>query len=81
MNPFVYQDMIRRATPMAARAATTAAPSRQTNPYLGEAERDSMVSALARQAGGALEVTGKVLDYPGAIGRGILAGDPLSGFS
>lgn len=36
---------------------------------------------LATNTGSAIETVGKVLDTPGAIARGILAGDPMSGFS
>lgn len=54
---------------------------RPSAPTLPPEQKTAMLAALQRQAGGALEVAQKVLDYPGAIGRGILAGDPLSGFS
>ena len=48
---------------------------------LPDVQKQAMMSALARQAGGALDVVGKTIDTPGAIARGILAGDPASGFS
>lgn len=50
--------------------------------YIEDAEeKQSALSALTRQAGSTVEVLGKLLDYPGAITRGVLAGDPTSGFS
>lgn len=44
-------------------------------------EQESMLSALARNTGGAVEQIGLLLDTPGAIARGIMAGDPGSGFN
>ena len=44
-------------------------------------QAESYLSWLARQSGGAIETLGKALDTPGAIGRGLLAGKPGSGFS
>lgn len=41
----------------------------------------SLMGVLARQSGQTLETVGLALDTPGAIVRGVLAGDPLSGFS
>lgn len=53
-----------------------------TRPFrLSPEEEESYLAKLARQGGGAIEVLGKVLDYPAAIARGVLAGDPYSGFS
>lgn len=40
-----------------------------------------MLAALSKQSGQMLESLGLILDTPGAIARGVLAGDPLSGFS
>ena len=42
---------------------------------LPDIQKTAMMSALARQAGGALDVVGKTIDTPGSIARGILAGD------
>lgn len=68
-------------TPLAARLAATA--GRQQSPALDvdpEVEKDYL-RRLASQSGQALESIGLVLDTPGAIARGVLAGDPLSGFA
>lgn len=54
---------------------------REAADYLPEDQKESMMAYLARQGGGALAGLGKALDTPGAIARGVLAGDPLSGFS
>ena len=43
--------------------------------------QQSILSQLASQSGQALESLGLLLDTPGAIARGILAGDPTSGFN
>ena len=43
--------------------------------------KQSILSQLASQSGQALESLGLFLDTPGAIARGILAGDPASGFT
>lgn len=40
-----------------------------------------MLADLGRNTWSAIEVLGKTLDTPGAIARGVLAGDPASGFS
>lgn len=51
-------------------------------PYIDDPrEKQDALRALGSSALNTVEVVGKVLDTPGAIGRGILAGDPLSGFS
>jgi hypothetical protein len=49
--------------------------------YLDPQTKEDMLSYLARQTGGAISGLGKALDTPGAIFRGVLAGDPTSGFS
>jgi hypothetical protein len=51
-------------------------------PYITDpAQKSSALAALGRETLNAVEVAAKVLDYPGAIARGVLAGDPSSGFS
>lgn len=60
--------------------ADTAAP-RPTAAYLDDATKEDMLSYMARQGRGTLATVGRALDTPGAIFRGVLAGDPLSGFS
>ena len=51
-------------------------------PYIEDpAQKQSALAALGRESLNAVETVGKVLDYPGAIARGVLAGDPWSGFS
>ena len=51
-------------------------------PYIDDPrQKQWALQSLGRETLNTVEVIGKVLDYPGAIGRGILAGDPLSGFS
>lgn len=65
-------------------AAQPAAPRTSGRPrkeYLPEEEASSMLSDLGRSTWSAIDVLGKTLDTPGAIARGILAGDPASGFS
>jgi hypothetical protein len=49
--------------------------------YVTPDERASLMAQLGQRSGQAIEALGLVLDTPGAIARGILAGDPLSGFS
>ena len=44
-------------------------------------EEQTLLQQLANQTGQAVESLFMALDTPAAIGRGILAGDPLSGFS
>lgn len=61
--------------------AVTPRPKRRPADYLPDEEEESMLAALARNTGSAVEFLGKTLDTPGAIARGVLAGDPLSGFS
>lgn len=67
----------------AGRPASTpkASSGRERTQYLPPEQKRSMLTSLAREAGGAIEGAGKILDYPGAILRGILAGKPTSGFS
>ena len=48
---------------------------------LSAEEEESWIKTLARNTGSALEQVGLFLDTPGAIARGVLAGDPLSGFN
>jgi len=50
-------------------------------PSLSPQDRESALATLMSQAGSFVENLGLVLDTPGAIGRGILAGDPLSGLN
>ena len=50
-------------------------------PILPQPVRQNLLEQLARSTGQAIEGVGLVLDTPGAIFRGILAGDPASGFS
>lgn len=57
------------------------APLRDAPQYLSPEERDDELRRLTRNTGSMLETVGKTLDTPGAIARGILAGDPMSGFS
>lgn len=45
------------------------------------AEQESLLSSLSRNTGSALEQVGLFFDTPGAIARGVLAGDPMSGFN
>lgn len=59
----------------------TPASGREAADYLPQEQKEDMLAYLARQGGGALAGLGKALDTPGAIARGVLAGDPLSGFS
>ena len=49
--------------------------------YVTPEERSSLMADLGRRSGQAIEALGLFLDTPGAIARGFLAGDPLSGFS
>lgn len=42
---------------------------------------ESALATLASRSGNMLENIGLVLDTPGALARGVLAGDPLSGFN
>lgn len=48
---------------------------------LSDAEVDASLAQLSRNSGSMLETLNKTLDTPGAIARGIMAGDPWSGFS
>ncbi len=56
-------------------------PDRDSMDDMPVAEQDTMLAAMQRQAGGALGAITTALDTPGAIGRGLLTGDPTSGFS
>jgi len=49
--------------------------------FLTQDQQESLLSSLARQSGSFVESLGLLLDTPGAIARGVLAGDPLSGFN
>lgn len=58
------------------------APAGRPSRYnMSDEQADSTLAWLARQTGGAIETLGKGLDTPGAIARGLLVGDPASGFS
>lgn len=50
-------------------------------PQMSPEEEQSWLTSLARNTGTAIEQLGLALDTPGAITRGVLAGDPLSGFN
>ena len=56
-------------------------PIRAKKQYLTPEERDAEMRSLSQNVGSGLEFAFKALDTPGAIARGILAGDPASGFS
>lgn len=59
-----------------------ARPKRQgIEAALSAMQQEALLSSLARRSGQFIESLGLVLDTPGAIGRGILAGKPLSGFT
>jgi hypothetical protein len=49
--------------------------------YMPEEQQETMLAAMQRQAGGTLGAITTALDTTGAIGRGVLAGQPLSGFT
>lgn len=57
------------------------AAGRKRKEYLPPEQAESMLSDLGKSTWGAIDVLGRALDYPGAIARGVLAGDPESGFS
>jgi hypothetical protein len=61
--------------------SATKKSGRKQKEYLPPEEADSMLDELGKSAWGAVDVAGRILDYPGAIARGVLAGDPASGFS
>lgn len=61
--------------------SATKESGRKMKEYLPPEEAESMLSSLGKATWGAVDVLGRTLDYPGAIARGILAGDPASGFS
>lgn len=61
--------------------SATKASGRKMKEYLPPEEADSMIADLGRNTWSAIEVLGKTLDTPGAIARGVMAGDPASGFS
>jgi hypothetical protein len=71
----------RRALAMAGYDFTPDNPRAPADEPLPDEQKEGMMEALQRQAGGALEVAGKVIDTPAAIARGVLTGDPGSGFS
>jgi hypothetical protein len=50
-------------------------------PDLTEEDERSLLRELASKTGQAIESLGLVLDFPGAVARGVLAGEPLSGFN
>lgn len=54
---------------------------RGTATQLTPEQQESLLSSLSRNTGTALEQLGLFLDTPGAIARGVLAGDPASGFN
>jgi hypothetical protein len=56
------------------------ASGRRAPPVTPEQE-ESWISSLALNTGSAIEQLGLALDTPGAIARGVMAGDPLSGFN
>lgn len=49
-------------------------------PGLTQEEQEYWLKKLARQSGQFIETLGLILDTPGAIARGYMAGDPESGF-
>ena len=53
----------------------------QGKQYLPPEQKSSLLNQLRQSSGGAIEYLGNVLDTPGAITRGIIAGKPTSGFS
>jgi hypothetical protein len=53
----------------------------QRTEYVTPTEKRSLLAELGQRSGQAIEALGLALDTPGAIARGFLAGDPLSGFS
>lgn len=55
--------------------------NQQRTQYVTPEEKSSYMAMLGQRSGQAIEALGLLLDTPGAITRGILAGDPLSGFS
>lgn len=56
-------------------------PRRGQAATISPEEESSWISSLARNTGSAIEQLGLFLDTPGAIARGVMAGDPLSGFN
>lgn len=65
----------------AQRSQASNSKASKNGPAMSEAEADSMLSSLAKNVGGAVQTLGMALDTPGAIARGFLAGDPMSGFT
>ena len=53
----------------------------EDEPALSAEAETSLLSELGSRTGQFVEAVGTVLDTPGAIARGVLAGKPLSGFS
>ena len=81
-------DDIRNSAARRRFAAMYGAPAAQAAPttadglgYLPEQDMQARLSALGRTALNTVDTVGTVLDTPGAIARGVLAGKPLSGFS
>jgi hypothetical protein len=68
-------------TPLAARLAASAGRRDTAAPEVDPEVEQDYLRRLASQSGQALESLGLVLDTPGALARGVLAGDPLSGFA
>jgi hypothetical protein len=62
-------------------AISSRKPSDAPVQYLPPGEKQSLLSQLGQRSGQAIEALQLLLDTPGAITRGVLAGDPLSGFS
>ena len=54
---------------------------RSDSQQMSPQEEESWLRSLARNTGTAIEQIGLALDTPGAIARGVLAGDPTSGFN
>lgn len=66
-------------TPIYDEYGRLASPRR--GPTMPEEEKQDLLRSLVSNSWGALDTIAKTLDTPGAIARGVLAGDPLSGFS
>lgn len=56
-------------------------PRRQSADYMAPEEAESALQSLSKNIGGMVHHLGMALDTPGAIARGVLAGDPTSGLS
>ncbi|NBV89561.1 MAG: hypothetical protein EBR88_08645, partial [Betaproteobacteria bacterium] len=69
-------------TPPGYSAASGGGPAKsRRKEFIPEEDFNDELSQLMQTGGSAIEFIGKVLDTPGAIARGVLAGDPTSGFS